>query len=164
MIGDLTITTCVISDRRVLFNYVNSEIADVLNKYAKNNQDADMLTYRLGFDPYEGIKEANLWINSATLYKNEEAEEIKASQETLINKICDKGLISELEYIDEEEKTLVSFKIKNDIIAFYLKDKGHLFELVVYEAFRNSGLLDDVQTGVRLSWDVDYISPYDKVK
>ena len=164
MIGDLTITTCGISDRRVSFNYVNPEIADVLNKYAKNNQDADMLTYRLGFDPYEGIKEANLWINSATLYKNEEAEEIKASQETLINKICDKGLISELEYIDEEEKTLVSFKIKNDIIAFYLKDKGHLFELVVYEAFRNSGLLDDVQTGVRLSWDVDYISPYDKVK
>ena len=58
----------------------------------------------------------------AILYKDEKAEEIKDSKGALINKICYKGQISELEYIDEEEKTLVSFKIKNDIIAFYLKD------------------------------------------
>lgn len=164
MISDLVITKHGISDRQVSFNYVNPEIAEVLNKYAKNNQDTDVLTCRLAFDPYEGIREANLWIKGATLYKNEEAEELKNSKESLMSRLLDKRLISDLEYVDEEEKSLVSFKIKNDAIAFYLKDKGHLFELVVYEAFHNSGILDDVQTGVRLSWDIDYVSPYEKVK
>ncbi len=166
MIGDLCIETAEGDARDISFLYLNPEIADILQKYTADAPDSDPVDYRLLFDPFEGVKESPLWIRDAVLVAANEEPDIAREKVRFMQKLADYGLIEHmmLSDPDPEGQITISCKVKHESLLPLLKDKGHIFELILQGIFQNSGLFDDIQTGVHLAWDNRYISCHEQVR
>lgn len=141
----------------VKFEYVNAELIDLLQVFEENHAGKETEFKGLKFIPLNGgLKVTNRLVKEIKLYDPLEAQEQIDTKISFMNDLLAGGYILDLK-IDEEGS--MSFAFKDEATMQLLKTQGAVFELIVYYFMRESGLFDDCETGVKISWDVDEEQP-----
>lgn len=140
---------------QVVFSYMDEEVADVFAIFEKNSNDETSRYKGLKFIPLNGgLKITNRLVNRMHLYDPMEAQQQIEAKINFMKDLLGNGYISGLEIDDEGS---ASFVFKDEATMHLLKTQGAIFELIVYHMMRESGMFDTVETGVKISWDVDEV-------
>lgn len=105
---------------------------------------------RLTFTTTSGISLMSLIAENAQLSNPGEHDEMTATKIRFMEELESKGFIHSLKI--SADNSVASLEFYNFVIKNIFKNQGKLFELLLYYKIRNSGLFDDVQTGVKIAW------------
>lgn len=141
----------------ISFEYSTPELAEVLYEF-EEKQCKNVEIYRsLKFIPLNGgLKIANRFVKDIQLYKNDESQEQIAIKRGFMQEISNRGYVLKLHI---KEDGTMSFAFKDEATMHLFKNQGAIFELIVYFYMCESGLFDDVETGVKIAWDAEEIEP-----
>ena len=143
----------------VTFSYVDIEIVDLLKQFEKDHEGEDARYKGLKFIPLNGgLKITNRLVTGMQLYDPLEDQFQVDSKISFMKDLLTLGYISKFG-IDDNGVT--TFVFKDEATMHLLKNQGTVLELIVYHFMRESGLFDDVETGVKISWDMDEDSQED---
>lgn len=137
------------------FDYVNPELQSLLSifEYGKMEEKDDFKTIR--FSPLSGgLKISNRRIRDAYLFIKGEREEQITIKKNFMNELMAKGFISNLTISPDGR---ISFVFKDEATMQLFRSQGTAFELIVYYLMKESGLFDDVETGVKIAWNTEDI-------
>lgn len=140
----------------VAFDYVNPEIKFLLSTFEDSQIEDQDLFREIKFSPLSGLKLSNRLIKDAQLFVQEEPQEQIAIKKNFMQELLRRRYIEDL-IIDTDGR--MSFLFKDEATMYLLKTQGVVFELIIYYLMRESGMFDDVETGVKIAWDAEDISP-----
>ena len=154
-----------LSDRKdggleyVEFTYVDSMLETVLKPFEAQrteepHQLENALTKHLRFNPMTGI--AVTGIQTERIFMGdapEDPEELTWGKRGFVKTLSDHGMITDV--IWSEDDRYVSFRYKDEKIQQIFRTHGKIFELIIYQGAKASGLFDDVQTSVEISWETN---------
>lgn len=139
----------------VSFVYYDSGLEKLLRRYTIDNKPTkykeSCLKTRLVFSTSAGIQLLNLISKNAQLCNSDENNDIRLDKIKFINELRARGFLQEVEF--DQKKDFVSIEFKDFVVKNVFKNQGKLFELLLYYKVKNSGMFDDVQTGVKIVWD-----------
>jgi hypothetical protein len=137
----------------VYFDYVDEELVELLSDFEECQADTNIEYKRLKFIPLNGgLKITNRLVTGMKLYESLEGKKQINVKINFMKDLLKAGYISNLKIEDEGT---VSFIFKDEETMHLLKTQGIVLELIVYHLMRESGLFDDVETGVKISWDIN---------
>jgi len=138
----------------VNFEYINPEIGTLLRQF-EHGQITKADQYKsLKFIPMNGgLKISNCLVRQTPIVSNGETEAHRKVKLAFLQDLLQRRYIENLQ-INEEDDT-VSFAFRDAASMRLLKTQGLIFELIVYYLMRESGNYDDVETGVKIAWDVE---------
>lgn len=143
----------------VKFDYVDVKLVELLQSFEEDRVDKDTNYKGLKFIPLNGgLKVTNRLVKEIKLYDSLEAQEQIDVKISFMKELLASGYISNLGIDDEGN---MSFVFKDEETMHLLKTQGAVFELIVYHLMRESGLFDDCEMGVKISWDIDEEQPED---
>lgn len=136
------------------FTYVNRELGDLLQKF-ENGKIVVADRYKaLKFIPMNGgLKIVNRRVYQAPILSTKETEEHRKVKLAFLKDLLQRNYIEDLQ-INEQNDT-VSFAFRDLATMHVMKMQGLIFELIVYYLMRESGKYDEVETGVKIAWDVE---------
>lgn len=143
----------------VEFTYYDSGIKDIIDPYIYDNTKIQsnkkecldtMICFSLS-DPKQILSKVNLNAVDAQVCNKDEAPDIKRRKQELVKAFNKANLIQSLNFTSDGCKA--SFKVSNFTMFRNIKNQGNTLEILLYNKFRYSGMFDDVQTGVRFSWN-----------
>lgn len=142
----------------IQFTYVDPTIVDILRPFesketANPSHRQDCLCKKLKFSPVHGAAVSNIKASDASLCDSLENARLKADKRSFVEELSKYGMIHSVSFSSDMKK--VSFCFKDDKIQHLFKTQGKIFELIIYQGFRNSGLFDDVQTSVQIAWETN---------
>ena len=157
IISDLQ-TRQIDNEHLVEFVYVDSKIAELLHPFEeiagyKDLSRLDCLYKKLKFNPANGITVSNTKAVDIPLLDSSENEKIKYDKKGFVLDLEKYGMIHSVRFSQDRQK--ISFIFKDEKIQQLFKTQGKIFELIIYHEIKNSGLFDDVQTSVMISWETD---------
>lgn len=137
----------------VEFEYVNVELVELLQSFEEKYAETETVYKGLKFIPLNGgLKVTNRLVREIKLYNPLEPQEQIDAKISFMKDLLAGGYILDLT-INKEGN--MSFAFKDEATMHLLKTQGAVFELIVYHFMRESGLFDDCETGVKISWDLD---------
>ncbi|MDO5407808.1 MAG: hypothetical protein Q4F28_10855 [Eubacteriales bacterium] len=137
----------------VTFSCVDADIVEVLKIFEKDRADEAAEYKGLKFIPLNGgLKITDRSVQGMRLYDPLEDQLQIETKISFMRDLLKLGYISNLEIDDEGA---ASFCFKDEATMHLFKTQGAVFELIVYYFMRESGMFDAVETGVKISWDVD---------
>lgn len=132
------------------FDYYDTDIPQLLRPFEQCTEEHNARNKRIRFSAYSGVRIVNLSIENADISEEDQHEVITDSKIALLKEMCQKGFIKDLSV----EGNLVSFVFKDEATMDLFKKQGQSFELVLYYLMRESGFFDEVETGIKFSWNV----------
>lgn len=141
----------------VRFEHVNWELAELLRGFEKDKISQADFYKALKFVPLSGgLKITNRWVQNIRLYDPTEPQKQIDTKIRFMQEISRKGYVLNLNI---EEDGIMSFVFKDEATMYLLKKQGTVFELIVYYLMRESGLFDDVESGIKITWDANEEQP-----
>lgn len=141
----------------VQFDYIDSELVDLLQKFELNYADEDSQYKTLKFIPLNGgLKISDRKVQRAAIYNVDDSKYMVDSKVSFMNNLAKLGYIENLRFEDDGK---MSFVFKDMETMQLFKNQGVIFELIVYHFMRESGMFDDCETGVKILWNVDEAQP-----
>ena len=93
----------------------------------------------------------------AKIYLPDEKEDLKLWKVQMIKDLETREVIKNFDrqdlYQELTADATCSFEFSNLEVKKMLQSPGRVFEMVLFNQFRNAGLFEDVQTGVKIAWD-----------
>ena len=142
----------------VSFRYVDRELKDLIDSYSGqyviSYPDLVERSHRQPkLIPETGIVISSTQAKDVVFADRNESRKFISDKADFLYTLESLGLIKDLEI--DGNSLRASFEFKNNRTMQLFKTQGKIFELVLYEQFRNSGLFDDVETGVQICWDMN---------
>lgn len=143
----------------VEFTFFDAMLEDVLRPFTWEftSREADLeecLTKRLRFNPaMGGISVSGTQVESVYVGDPDDEEDRKWGRRGFIDTLSSYGMITDVSYSRDDR--YVSFTYKDDKIQQIFRTHGKIFELILYHGVKTSGLFDDVQTSVEISWETN---------
>lgn len=154
------------SDITVTFEGKEPALADVLSEFEeKNTRSAEAIrrtklkTLRFSFN--DGFAISSRDFDGKQLYKPDESPKIIEEKKAFIKDLYNKGFISEPAF---NKDGTVSFAFNDNETLNIMKKQGESFELVVYDAVRDSAMFDDVDKGTTFLWNNDETDIFNRIK
>lgn len=151
----------------VEFVYFDSKLKKLLSKYdyqCTADPEVKLITLekRLSFSlSDEAITYQDLHVKNAQLCNSDEQEIVKELKVGFINELLEKEMIQSVSFSDDKDYVSLTFESFSMLSLF--KNQGKLFELLLYYKLKNSGFFNDVQTGVKISWNSNNITLEDLI-
>lgn len=139
----------------ISFEYRDVELISILEMFELDNEKEDSVYKLLKFIPSAvkgGLKIANLKAKNIQLFQTDESEEQVKQKKVFLHILEKKGFIHDLTIHSDGTTTFV---FKDEATMALFKKQGSVFEMVVYYLLRESGMFDDVETGVKIAWDFE---------
>ena len=139
------------------FEYTNPEIGGLLQQFELGQITKEDQYKSLKFIPMNGgLKVSSRLVQRAPIISSGETETHRKVKLAFLQELLQRRYIENLQ-INEENDT-VSFAFRDVATMRLMKTQGLIFELIVYYLMRESGKYDDVETGVKIAWNVEDIS------
>lgn len=137
----------------IQFEYVDPELVELLRTF-EEGCDQEMEYKSLKFIPLnQGLKVTNRQVKEILLYDPNAGEKEIAIRRRFIESLLKEGYILDLEI--DEETGKATFVFKDEATMQLIRTQGTVFELIVYHYMRESGLFDDCETGMKISWGTE---------
>ena len=143
----------------VEFTYVDALLETVLQPFEARRTDdpaqyRECLTKKLRFNPaicvtVSGVRVEDMLIGAPA----PDPEDDRWTKRGFVNALANRGMITQVRW--SADNTRVSFHYKDENIQEIFRTHGKVFELIIYKGLKSSGLFDDVQTGVEISWETN---------
>lgn len=143
----------------VEFTYVDTMIETVLQPFEARRTDdpaqyRECLTKRLRFNPTMGVTVSGVQAEDVFIgVPSEKPEEDRWNKRGFVNALAERGMITQVVW--SADNTKVSFRYKDENIQQIFRTHGKIFELIIYQGIKSSGMFDDVQTSVEISWETN---------
>lgn len=142
----------------VHFTYVDMAIEEILKPFESQitlnaSSLQECLCKRLKFSPNHGAAITNIKASNVSILDPQENAKLNADKCGFVEELRKYGMIHSVQFSSDMKK--ISFSFKDDKIQQLFKTQGKIFELIIYQGFRSSGLFDDVQTSVQISWETN---------
>lgn len=139
----------------VRFEYCDAELPGLIKGFELDSLTSEEDQFRakhmlLKFLPAGGLRVSNYYVCDKQLYTSENPDPVVNAEISLLWALQRKGFVEGLSF---GEDGLVSFAFRDIQTMALLKKQGSAFELAVYHLMRESGLFDDIETGVQISWE-----------
>lgn len=161
-----------LEEYRIIWNYVEKyqdrlveiqfdcndlELITLLQNFEKPNSDINDKYKTLKFIPWNGgLKVANRRVSHAELYNSDEHQRVIHKKIAFMQDLERYGYIEKLVI---EEDGYMSFIFRNEETMHLLKTQGLALELIIYHFMRESGVFNDCETGVKISWNAEQEQP-----
>lgn len=143
----------------VEFTYVDALLETVLQPFEARRTDdpaqyRECLTKKLRFNPATGVNVSGVQVEDVFIgAPAKDPEEDQWRGRGFINALAKRGMITHVTW--SADGTKVSFRYKDENIQQIFRTHGRIFELIIYQELKSSGLFDDVQTSVEISWETN---------
>ncbi|MEG1502307.1 MAG: hypothetical protein RR370_02850 [Synergistaceae bacterium] len=141
----------------VKFDHVNRDLTELLQTFEEGTINDKNIFKVIKFIPLNGgLKIKNRLVQDAVLYDSMDSQKLINAKIGFMKEISQRGYILNLSIKGDGT---MSFSFKDEPTMHLLKNQGAIFELIVYYLMRESGQFDDVETGVKITWDTDEEQP-----
>ena len=147
----------------VSFLYIDTLLSQLLDRFSERSVPATGYEHcQLRFDPMSNALDSRSSakitlfrreVENARIATEKEDKQFVEDKREILRLLASEqyGLIENL----KENGLFVSFVVKDYESMRLLKTQGKLFELFLYNRFRNSDLFDDVQTSLQVFWNAN---------
>ena len=144
----------------ISFVYRDTTLETLLRTFEAGQIRPEHLYQTLKFLPVnDGLKLSDRQVRDQQLFLPTDPEEMILAKSAFLRRMEEKKFLSGLE-IDADGRA--SFVFKDNLTMNLFRKQGSIFELVVYNLLRESGMFDDIETGVKIAWDAEK-NPADQV-
>lgn len=144
----------------ISFVYRDTTLETLLRTFEAGQIRPEHLYQTLKFLPVnDGLKLSDRQVREQQLFLPTDPEEMILAKSAFLRRMEEKKFLSGLE-IDADGRA--SFVFKDNLTMNLFRKQGSIFELVVYNLLRESGMFDDIETGVKIAWDAEK-NPADQV-
>ncbi len=150
----------------VSFDYCEAAIAEILSEFEeKNTRSAEEIRRAkhklLRFTLADGFFLSSRLVDKKPISKEGEKPQETEVKKAFLKDIYNKGLITKPDYDAEGNVSFAFFDMQTMNI---FKQQGECFELIVYNALRNSAAFGDIEKGTVFVWDKDDEDKFTRLK
>ena len=155
----------------VQFKYYDSDLSQQLSHFDfrhtlddKNRTECLRKMICFSTSGKDTISMMELSAKNVQICNQDENLELKKAKLSLIRDLEKCNIINNVSYYNNN--CYASFNVDNFTLLKNIKNQGNIYEIMLYNIFKDSGEFDDVQTGVKISWTVmgksldDYLMEY----